>query len=504
MAKISIDKAKELLKNETLNKNNDKDIVFGAEKNSSESEIQFIDSYGYNSDDAIYIFDIDGENVITSSDDNLPFILGSYNGEFDVNDMPESLKDWLDTYSREIEWYRINEKALEINYGAEEDDYKKNWKSTSKIYDNEYLLPFKWNQGRCGSKDSTNQYYNKYLAYTIYNAKLNLTSYDYDTENKKLLDTIKQKYCGYVAVGCTQIAIAMTMAYYALVGINGKKYQIGSKKVSARNLINRLDSTSKYKCEELPALTTFDWDNMNNYYDYYNEDGATKSTYIKQKYSETNPKHTSIATFLRYLAQSSNAKCGFTATSNNAANIMSAQKNYFGFNKSMIQFRCSGTSTTSKEFECKIYNELYNKRPVPIAGWNSKNGSGHFFVVDGYRKDDDMWHFNWGWGGHYNGWFKITALNPGGVDDGGNVVTNDSSNFNKNKTIILYDYPTAYQEDIDNHIQPNIDTINGSGNNDEDNNVVVDDENLVIKNKTKIDKNFSLTDIKKFIKDVYW
>ena len=50
------------------------------------------------------------------------------------------------------------------------------------------------------------------------------------------------------------------------------------------------------------------------------------------------------------------------------------------------------------------------------AGWtDSQYVSGHGFVCDGYQ-DDSFFHFNWGWGGSYDGYFNIDNLIVGGGD----------------------------------------------------------------------------------------
>lgn len=36
---------------------------------------------------------------------------------------------------------------------------------------------------------------------------------------------------------------------------------------------------------------------------------------------------------------------------------------------------------------------------------------GHSFVCDGYD-NEHRFHFNWGWGGHYDGFFPLDALDP--------------------------------------------------------------------------------------------
>ena len=59
-----------------------------------------------------------------------------------------------------------------------------------------------------------------------------------------------------------------------------------------------------------------------------------------------------------------------------------------------------------------IKAQLDAKRP-----WQWSGGV-HSFVLDGYR-DDYWYHFNWGWGGSYDGWFHRSSLIPDGALAGG-------------------------------------------------------------------------------------
>ena len=49
--------------------------------------------------------------------------------------------------------------------------------------------------------------------------------------------------------------------------------------------------------------------------------------------------------------------------------------------------------------------------PVYYSGYS--NDGGHAFVCDGYT-DDDLFHFNWGWGGSSDGWFVIDEIDYAG------------------------------------------------------------------------------------------
>jgi hypothetical protein len=66
---------------------------------------------------------------------------------------------------------------------------------------------------------------------------------------------------------------------------------------------------------------------------------------------------------------------------------------------------------TTNVWKNKIKADLNNGRPVMYCAMDGING--HVFVCDGYR-NDDYFHFNWGWRGSYDNWFTINDLSPGG------------------------------------------------------------------------------------------
>ncbi len=71
---------------------------------------------------------------------------------------------------------------------------------------------------------------------------------------------------------------------------------------------------------------------------------------------------------------------------------------------------------TKSQWISMLKTELNAGRPVLYAGFGS--GGGHAFVCDGYD-NNSYFHFNWGWGGAYDGYFAVDALNPSGVGTGG-------------------------------------------------------------------------------------
>lgn len=92
----------------------------------------------------------------------------------------------------------------------------------------------------------------------------------------------------------------------------------------------------------------------------------------------------------------------------------SAFKNYFGYSNSLHGEKRENYTTS--QWVQMMYSDLDAGRPLVYAGFGG--GGGHCFVADGYNSGD-FFHFNWGWGGSYDGYFHIDALDPGGTGTGG-------------------------------------------------------------------------------------
>ncbi len=64
-------------------------------------------------------------------------------------------------------------------------------------------------------------------------------------------------------------------------------------------------------------------------------------------------------------------------------------------------------------WRAKIILNIARNLPINYLGFYYKNGKyyGHSFVLDGYyiNGSNRYYHFNWGWYGHYNGWFTLEA-----------------------------------------------------------------------------------------------
>ncbi|MBQ3753711.1 MAG: C10 family peptidase [Prevotella sp.] len=95
-------------------------------------------------------------------------------------------------------------------------------------------------------------------------------------------------------------------------------------------------------------------------------------------------------------------------------NIPTALTHFFGYD--------GGTRVvysmdyTADEWQSLILEELQAGRPVIYSG--QRSAGSHEFVVDGYD-GQGFFHFNWGWGGQSDGWYRLSAANPAQVGTGG-------------------------------------------------------------------------------------
>jgi hypothetical protein len=79
-----------------------------------------------------------------------------------------------------------------------------------------------------------------------------------------------------------------------------------------------------------------------------------------------------------------------------------------------------------------IKDELIRGRPVYYSGDGNNNEAGHAFDVDGFNAQN-YFHLNWGWSGQYNGYYSLSALNPGGYQ------------FNYNQQAVINIMPRNHQ-----------------------------------------------------------
>ena len=181
----------------------------------------------------------------------------------------------------------------------------------------------------------------------------------------------------YCVTGCAPTAVAMVLYYFSK---QGKRR--GCLATKAYTTIRY-----KYSVAAKASVELFDWANMT--------DG--KPTTAKGK--------NAVATLMEYCGKALQADYGYNSTSTPMARVAPTLKEYFGMGDAR---RLQNLSNAA--LKAAIIEELKLAHPVIMCG--SGNNECHCFVCDGYRSSDDMFHFNWGYEGDGDGWFKLTALNP--------------------------------------------------------------------------------------------
>ena len=76
----------------------------------------------------------------------------------------------------------------------------------------------------------------------------------------------------------------------------------------------------------------------------------------------------------------------------------------------LMDSRCTYKSGISQsEWEDMVYDDLAKGWPIVYSGVSPTSG-GHAVVVDGYRASDNLFHFNFGWGGQGDGYYTVDNL----------------------------------------------------------------------------------------------
>lgn len=301
---------------------------------------------------AYYVFNAENENgyVIVSGDDRTEEILGyATNGSFDMDNMPENVKAWLQGYTEQI--------AMLETYVPQQQNaaqYTSQWTAIAP------LTKTKWNQS------------------APYNNQCPL----HDGERS--------------VTGCTATAMAQVMKYHEW------------PKDKTKSVPSYKTTTFKFTVPSLSA-TTFNWDGMKNTYN-NGEDGSA------------------VAKLMRYCGQAIKSNYSKLSTEAYTSDVVIALQEYFGYDQNIEMTNLS--FHTISEWETIIYNELKEARPVYHAGYSM--GGGHAFVCDGYD-GNGMFHFNWGWGGSYDGYYKLALMNPGT----GGIGSGSSDGYSYGQEIII-------------------------------------------------------------------
>ena len=174
--------------------------------------------------------------------------------------------------------------------------------------------------------------------------------------------------------GCVATAGAIVMKHhgYPAKGTGSHSYTLNGKTLSAN------------------FEHTYDWASMPAKYDGTNDaafDGVARLM-----------ADLGVAVEMQYNKDGSGAYIG---------NLVTALQKYYGYSK--LSHLMAIEDVGAEAWNGRLREEIDANRPVLYAA-SDPSGSGHAFVIDGYK--DESFSVNWGWGGYCDGFYQIGALNP--------------------------------------------------------------------------------------------
>ncbi len=170
--------------------------------------------------------------------------------------------------------------------------------------------------------------------------------------------------------GCVATAMAQLMKYWdwPTQGTGEHSYQWNGQTLSANF-----------------GETTYDWDNMIDYY-------GTGATQEQKQAVATLMYHCGVSVNMMYEPGGSGAY---------SADVPIAINTYFSYSDRATHI---AKGANYDEWIALLKSNIDQHIPIYYSGQSSEGG--HAFVCDGYDADD-LFHFNWGWGGSSNGYFLI-------------------------------------------------------------------------------------------------
>ena len=189
-----------------------------------------------------------------------------------------------------------------------------------------------------------------------------------------LCPLIETQPCGHAEVGCVAVAMALVMDYWKFpeVGFGSHSYSSSFGNLSASF-----------------GNTTYQWDLMP---DILSDESSDEQV-------------NAVATLMYHCGISVNMYYSTIGSGAASSDIPDALVRYFKYSRAIIREKKYDDNAL---WLAKLKQSLDSLQPIIYIG----NGSGgHAFVCDGYD-DNDLLHFNFGWGGNGDGYFALGHLNP--------------------------------------------------------------------------------------------
>lgn len=201
------------------------------------------------------------------------------------------------------------------------------------------------------------------------------TKWDQGTPYNDQTPTIDGQHC---LTGCGATALAQVLAYHRFPAqASGEGYCTYS--------VNNVEQTDRMDLGE-----PIDWANM------------------PEVVPQTAAQNAAVAQLMKICGYAIHMNYGLQWSESDMFGITTAVVNNFGYDPATTLDQLK--YHTVAEWEGLLYGSLQEGCPIVYRGYGAWQG-GHIFVCDGYASDG-YFHFNWGWSGQMDGFFKVSALNP--------------------------------------------------------------------------------------------
>ena len=315
-------------------------------------------------DALFYVFNVGEGFVMVSADDAVVPVLGySPSGHFNPDRIPDNFRAWVQGYADAIEYAKTHElvadAAVQEQWEALEAGRALRGGGTRNTVGP--LLTTKWDQD------------------IPYN---NLCPIDSDDD-----------WVGHVPTGCVATAMAQIINYheYPAHGFGTHQYY-----------------NDRYGLQQADfANTTYQYNLMPDTFDYYAPiDPAQANAVATLMYN------CGVAVNMDYDTYSSGA---FTEAARAALvthfgyetqDALKSRRYQAHSSMTGLSYWTTSTYYTDDEWVVLLISELNENRPILYTGGGGDEGSAHAWVCDGYD-NDTLFHFNWGWGGFEDGYFRI-------------------------------------------------------------------------------------------------
>ena len=184
---------------------------------------------------------------------------------------------------------------------------------------------------------------------------------------------------GHAVTGCVATAMAQIIAYW------GKQDPIQTRGI--------------HSYESDYGTLTVNYDTTT--YDFAHMPDELTSTSTPQEVN-------AVAKLMYHCGVAVNMGYGAGASNAGEEDARTSLVNHFGFSAEMGY--ANKQMYSRNEWIDSLRANIFRQEPILYYGWNFSVG--HAFICDGY-KQNDYFHFNFGWNGDCDGWYLTSAINAG-------------------------------------------------------------------------------------------